>query len=49
MSRSFLPFHDATGLESALKFFAGVVAEIPCSIFRFVPDETAVREIESHA
>jgi hypothetical protein len=49
MSRSFLPFHDAGGLEFALQFFAGAVAEVPCSVFRFVPDATALREIERHA
>ena len=48
MSRSFLPFHDASGLEFALQFFAGVVGEVNCSSFRFLPDASAVREIEGH-
>jgi len=46
MARSFLPFHDAAGLEFALEFFEGVVAEVPASIFRFVPDASAVGETE---
>ena len=47
MSRCFLPFHDAGGLEFALQFLAGVTTERPCSAFRFVPDTSAVREIEN--
>jgi len=48
MSRSFLPFHDGAGLEFSMQFFAEVVAEVPAKMFRFVPDESAVREVERH-
>ena len=48
MARSFLPFHDAEGLEFALQFFSRLVEEVPAKTFRFVPDESAVREVERH-
>lgn len=48
MARSFPPFHDAAGLEFSLQFFARLVTEVPTSIFRFVPDATAIREMERH-
>jgi len=49
VARSFLPFHDAAGLEFTLEFFARLAAEVPCHRFRFLPDETAVQAIESDA
>jgi hypothetical protein len=49
IARSFLPFHNAAGLEFSLEFFAHMVTEVPCCLFRFLPDVTAVRAIESDA
>jgi hypothetical protein len=49
MARSFLPFHDGAGLAFSLRFFAGLVAEVPASVFRFLPDATAIREMERYA
>ncbi len=44
-ARSFVPYHSAEGLEFALSFLDRVAQEIPCSVFRFVPDESAVEAI----
>jgi hypothetical protein len=49
MARSFLPFHDAAGLAFSLQFFAELSAEVPVNIFRFLPDATAIREMENRA
>jgi hypothetical protein len=46
LARSFVPFHSAPGLEFSLNFLAEVARDVPCRIFRFLPDATAVRAIE---
>jgi len=48
MSRSFLPFHDADGLAFILQFFGDLVAEVPANVFRFLPDASALLEMEKH-
>lgn len=47
-ARSFLPYHSAAGLDFALGFFAALVAEVPCDVFRFVPQRAALRLVESN-
>jgi hypothetical protein len=49
LARSFLPFHDAAGLEFTVEFYARLAAEVPCHVMRFLPDVTAVETIESDA
>ncbi|MEQ1352634.1 MAG: hypothetical protein ABLT11_01370 [Candidatus Acidiferrum sp.] len=44
-ARSFVPRHCAQGLEFALSFIESVVREIPCNLFRFVPQQSAVEAI----
>jgi hypothetical protein len=44
-ARSFVPFHDAGGLDRSLTFLASVAERIPCYAFNFRPDESAVRAI----
>jgi hypothetical protein len=44
-SRSFVPHHSSQGVEFTLHFLGRVTREIPCSIFRFVPDKSAVEAI----
>jgi hypothetical protein len=44
-ARSFVPRHCAQGLEFALSFIESVAREIPCNIFRFVPQQSAVEAI----
>jgi hypothetical protein len=44
-ARSFVTHHSAEGIRFALDFLDRVAREIPCSIFRFVPDESAVEAI----
>jgi hypothetical protein len=44
-ARCFVPYHLACGLEFALSFVDRVAQSIPCSLFRFVPDITAVETI----
>jgi hypothetical protein len=44
-SRSFVPHHSSEGVEFTLRFLDRVAQEIPCSIFRFLPDKSAVEAI----
>jgi hypothetical protein len=44
-ARSFVPRHCAQGLEFSLGFMERVTREIPCNIFRFVPQQSAVEAI----
>jgi hypothetical protein len=44
-ARSFVTHHSEKGIRFTLDFLDRVAREIPCSIFRFVPDETAVEAI----
>jgi hypothetical protein len=44
-ARTFVPRHCAEGLQFALSFLDRVAHEVPCSHFRFVPDESAVEAI----
>ena len=44
-TRCFVPHHCAEGLQFALSFVERVTREIPCNVFRFVPDESAVEAI----
>ena len=44
-ARSFVPRHCAMGLEFALGFIERVAREIPCNIFRFLPEQSAVEFI----
>ncbi len=44
-ARSFVPRHGVEGLEFALSFIESVTKEIPCSLFRFVPQQSAVEAI----
>jgi len=44
-ARSFVPHHSEKGIRSTLDFLDRVASQVPCSIFRFVPDETAVEAI----
>jgi len=44
-TRSFVTHHFADGIQFALDFLDGVVREVPCSVFRFVPDASAVEAI----
>ena len=44
-ARSFVTHHCADGIRFALDFLDGVAREIPCSIFRFVPNASSVEAI----
>jgi hypothetical protein len=44
-ARSFVPRHCAQGLDFALGFIERVARQIPCNIFRFVPQASAVEAI----
>jgi hypothetical protein len=44
-TRSFVPHHSPEGLQFTLRFLDRVAREIPCSIFRFLPDKSAVEAI----
>ena len=44
-ARSFVPHHSPKGLQFTLRFLDRVTREIPCSIFRFLPDKSAVEMI----
>jgi len=37
--------HSAEGIRFTLDFLDRVARDIPCSVFRFVPDESAVEAI----
>jgi len=42
LTRSFLPFHSAAGLDFTMAFLQQVTEAVPCLEFRFVPDGRAV-------
>ncbi len=44
-TRSFVPHHSPKGVQFTLRFLDRVAREIPCSIFRFLPDKSAVEAI----
>lgn len=44
-ARSFVPHHSAEGLQSTLHFLDRMTHEVPCSLFQFVPDQSAVEAI----
>lgn len=44
-SRSFPPFHSATGLERTLEFIHSVLEVVPTYEFQFVPDQSAVKAV----
>jgi hypothetical protein len=44
-ARSFVPHHSHQGLQFTLRFLERVTREIPCSVFRFLPDKSAVEMI----
>jgi hypothetical protein len=44
-ARSFVPHHSAEGIRYTLDFLDRIAREIPCSVFRFVPDQSAVEAI----
>ncbi|MGB7282870.1 MAG: hypothetical protein WBE13_11450 [Candidatus Acidiferrum sp.] len=44
-ARTFATHHSGEGIRFTLDFLDRVAREVPCSIFRFVPDETAVEAI----
>jgi hypothetical protein len=48
LARSFVAYHSAPALEFTLNLLAAVVEQVPCHIFRFLPDATALRAIEKH-
>ncbi|HXX21374.1 MAG TPA: hypothetical protein VEJ46_18400 [Candidatus Acidoferrum sp.] len=45
LSRSFVPHHSPQGLQFTLRFLERVAEQIPCFIFRFTPDKSAVEAI----
>lgn len=44
-ARTFVTHHCESGIRSTLDFLDRVASRVPCSIFRFVPDESAVEAI----
>lgn len=44
-ARSFVTHHSEEGIRSTLDFLDRLASQVPCSIFRFVPDESAVEAI----
>jgi len=44
-TRSFVPHHSPRGLQFTLRFLDRVAREVPCAIFRFLPDKSAVEAI----
>jgi hypothetical protein len=44
-ARSFVPRHCAQGLDFSLAFMERVTRQIPCNIFRFLPQQSAVEAI----
>jgi hypothetical protein len=44
-TRSFVPHHSQQGLQFTLRFLERVTRDIPCSVFRFLPDKSAVEAI----
>jgi hypothetical protein len=44
-TRTFVTHHSGEGIRFTLEFLDRVAREVPCSIFKFVPDESAVEAI----
>jgi hypothetical protein len=44
-TRTFVTHHSEAGIRATLDFLDRVASQVPCSVFRFVPDETAVEAI----
>ncbi|HYL61359.1 MAG TPA: hypothetical protein VE077_01980 [Candidatus Methylomirabilis sp.] len=44
-ARSFVTHHSERGIRATLDFLDRIATQVPCSVFRFVPDETAVEAI----
>jgi hypothetical protein len=44
-TRSFVTHHSGEGIRFTLEFLDRVAREVPCSVFKFVPDESAVEAI----
>ena len=44
-ARCFPPFYSRQGLESVLAFLQHIALSVPCYLFRFVPDESAVEKV----
>jgi hypothetical protein len=44
-ARTFVTHHSEAGIRATLDFLDGVASQVPCSIFHFVPDQTAVEAI----
>lgn len=49
LARSFVPHHSPRGLQFTLQFLDRVAQEIPCFVFRFLPDKSAVEAIRRAA
>jgi hypothetical protein len=45
LARSFVPHHSPEGLSSTLRSLDQITQVVPCSLFQFVPDQTAVETI----
>lgn len=45
LARSFVPHHSPEGLSSTLRSLDHITQAVPCSLFQFVPDQTAVETI----
>jgi hypothetical protein len=48
-ARSFVPHHSGEGIRFTLELLDRIAREIPCAVFRFVPDQTAVKAIRCDA
>jgi hypothetical protein len=46
-ARSFVPRHSAQALDFTLQFIEQLAQELPCDIFRFVPQQSAVEVIRN--
>jgi hypothetical protein len=44
-ARSFVPHHSQEGLKFTLRFLENLTQSISCSLFHFIPDQTAVETI----
>jgi hypothetical protein len=44
-ARSFVPYHCQEGLKFTLRFLENLTRSVSCSLFQFVPDQTAVETI----
>ncbi len=45
LARSFVPHYSADAMDFTLGFLAHVTSEMPCFVFRYFPDQTAVEAI----